>query len=106
MTGNRYYGTDAPRSTGPHPDPLEQLPRDYYVSLRRGERTSLLAGPFATHAEALAMVQRAADEAEKVDPRTFWDPHGTCSLPFDPANPAGKLNDRLGVVVRCPVPLS
>lgn len=23
MSGKRYYGTDAPRSTGPHPDPLD-----------------------------------------------------------------------------------
>lgn len=76
--------------------------RDYYVSLRRGERTALLAGPFATHAEALALVQRAAAEAEKVDPRTFWDPHGTCSLPYAATNPYGKLNQRLGIVPRPP----
>ena len=25
MAGKRYYGADVPRSTGPHPDPLEQL---------------------------------------------------------------------------------
>lgn len=24
MAGKRYYGTDAPRSTGPHPDPQEE----------------------------------------------------------------------------------
>ena len=82
---------------------------DYYVSLRRadpaGTRTALLAGPFATHTEAIAMVGRAKDEAERCDPRAFWDAHGTCSLPRDAANPAGKLNGRLGVVPRCPVPL-
>jgi hypothetical protein len=25
MAGKRYYGADVPRSTGPHPDPMEQL---------------------------------------------------------------------------------
>lgn len=76
--------------------------RDYYVSLRRGARTALLAGPFSTHDEALGLVNRAATEAEKVDPRAFWDPHGTCSLPYDPANPIGKLNQQLGVMYRPP----
>jgi hypothetical protein len=79
---------------------------DYYVSLRRadpaGTRTALLAGPFATHTEALAMVDRAKDEAERADPRAFWDAHGTCSLPRDVGNPFGKLNQRLGVVPRLP----
>jgi hypothetical protein len=79
---------------------------DYYVSLRRatsqGTQTALLAGPFTTHTEALAMVRRAADEAERTDPRTFWDPIGTCSLPRDASNPYGKLNQRLGVLPRPP----
>jgi hypothetical protein len=25
MAGKRYYGADVPRSTGPHPDPLEKI---------------------------------------------------------------------------------
>ena len=25
MAGKRYYGTDVPRSTGPHPDPLSAI---------------------------------------------------------------------------------
>lgn len=79
-------------------------PRDYYVSLRRGDRTALLAGPFETHTEALAMVTRAKDEAERVDARAFWDAHGTCSLPRVAGNPAGKLNERLGVVPRKIIP--
>lgn len=77
---------------------------DYYVSLKRGTRTALLAGPFSTHTEALATVRRAADEAERVDPRAFWDAHGTCSLPRSTANPYGKLNAALGVVPRVPAP--
>lgn len=75
-------------------------PRDFYVSLIRGSRTALLAGPFASHTEALAMVRAAADEAERADARSFWDAHGTCSLPRDAGNPMGKLNERLGVMPR------
>lgn len=73
-------------------------PRDYYVSLRRGERTALLAGPFATHAEALATVDRAVAEANAIDDRAWFDPFGTCSLPRDAKNPIGKLNSRLRIL--------
>lgn len=79
--------------------------RDYYVSLRRGARYALLAGPFATHTEALAWVKPAAAEAETQDPRACWDASGTCSLPRAVGNVPGKLNERLGVVPRtwtCP----
>lgn len=75
--------------------------RDFYVTLRRQAigkvRTAFLAGPFETRAEALAVVTRAATEAEAVDPRAFWDAHGTCSLPRQVGNPIGKLNERLGL---------
>ena len=76
---------------------------DYYVSLIRDKRVALLAGPFATHTEALATVDRAREEAEKVDPRAWFDPCGTCSLPYSSANPYGKLNQRLGIVARPPL---
>ena len=72
--------------------------RDYYVSLIRDKRYILLAGPFATHQQALDMVDRAADAACEVDPTTWFDLRGTCSLPYSPSNPNGKLNQRLGVV--------
>jgi hypothetical protein len=74
--------------------------RDYYVSLRRGGRTALLAGPFAAHTEALAHVDRAVLEANIVDAWSSFDPYGTCSLPRDASNPAGKLNERLGITPR------
>ena len=79
---------------------MTEQPRDYYVSLIHGSRTALLAGPFATHAEALALVQDAAAEAERIDPRAWFDAHGTCSLPRASCNPAGKLNAALGAVPR------
>ena len=74
--------------------------RDYYVSIVRDKRRGLLAGPFATHTEALAAVDKARNEACDVDPRAWWDLFGTCSLPRDLANPMGVLNTRLGVSPR------
>jgi hypothetical protein len=75
---------------------------DYYVSLRRGDRTALLAGPFATHTEALAMVDRAVLVANLVDAWSSFDPYVTVSLPRSASNPIGKLNERLGIVPRSP----
>jgi len=72
-------------------------PRDFYVSLIRDKRVALLAGPFATHTEALAAVDRAADAAYTIDPWSHFDLRGTCSLPRSDANPIGKLNAILGV---------
>lgn len=77
--------------------------RDYYVSLRRGQRTSLLAGPFMTHDEALTLVDHAGALADEIDPWVHFDLRGTCSLPRSASNPYGKLNQRLGVVPRVPV---
>jgi len=37
-------------------------PRDFFVTIRRGDRVAFLAGPFPTHAAALALV----DEASRV----------------------------------------
>lgn len=75
---------------------------DYYVSIVRDRRKGLLAGPFTTHTEALATVDRARSEALVVDPWTHFDLFGTCSLPRAAGNPIGKLNQRLGIVSRPP----
>lgn len=71
--------------------------RDFYVSMRRGERTAYLAGPFTTHAEALALVPAAEREAIAIDPWAHFDAFGTCSLPVAANNPVGKLNDIIGI---------
>lgn len=76
---------------------------DYYVSLIRGKRVALLAGPFATHTEALAMVDAAREAAYAVDSWTWFDLIGTSSLPYLSTNPFGKLNQRLGIVARPPL---
>jgi hypothetical protein len=75
---------------------------DYYVSLRRDSRTALLAGPFATHTEALDTVARAVAKANEVDQWSHFDPFGTVSIPRSPSNPMGKLNGALGIIARVP----
>lgn len=71
--------------------------RDYYVSIIRDGRKGLLAGPFATHTEAIANVSAARNEAYKVDPWSWFDLFGTCSLPRDAKNPKGTLNKIMGL---------
>lgn len=71
-------------------------PRDYFVSLRRDSRVALLAGPFTTHTEALATVDRAVQLANEIDGWTWFDVFGTCSFPT-PSHKKGKLNLQLGV---------
>jgi hypothetical protein len=70
----------------------------YYVTLRRdsdkGTSTAWLLGPFAEHEAALAAVKEAADKAEEIDPRCFWDARGTSSITAETL-PAGKLNSLL-----------
>lgn len=72
-------------------------PRDYYVSMRNGRRTALLAGPFVTHTEALAAVEPAYKLACELDTWADFYTRGTCSLPRYPWNPKGKLNSQLGL---------
>lgn len=77
--------------------------KDYYVSMIRGEakkRYALMAGPFATHAEALAMVDPVRKEAERLDPKTHFDYFGTCSKPRDRDNKHGWLNVYVGAKPR------
>lgn len=69
--------------------------RDYYVTMIRGKRTAWLAGPFATHGEALALVPAARQLASQIDPWSDFDAFGTASLPKCDGNPIGKLNSRL-----------
>lgn len=66
-------------------------PRDYFVTMQRGSRTAWLVGPFKTHTEALANVERARVEAQRIDPWTDFDAFGTASLPINSGR-AGALN--------------
>ena len=74
------------------------MPTGYYVSvMRSGRQQGLLAGPFATHQEALDLVDAARREACAVDPWCDFDAFGTCRLRGGSALPHGRLNERLGV---------
>lgn len=77
----------------PEPD---NRPGHYYVSVRDGRRWSLLYGPFARHADALAAVVMVEQAAYKVDARSWWYAFGTARLaPEDGPGPAGALNSIL-----------
>lgn len=52
----------------------------YFVSCVETDgrrRKSLLAGPYATHAEALAQVYKVSRMTENADPRAAWFAFGT-----------------------------
>jgi hypothetical protein len=58
------------------------MAREYFVSIVRSPtQRGLLAGPYATHAEALAMVDTARRLACQFDAWADFDYFGTCSLP-------------------------
>jgi hypothetical protein len=82
----------------------EGLTMSFYVSIRRatangGYQSGLLAGPFDTHGEALAMVPAATRAATEVDPRAHWDLFGTCRARsiYGVGQPVGRLNAKLGL---------
>lgn len=74
--------------------------RDYYVSMIRDSRYALMAGPFATHEEALQMVDPVRKEASRHDPFCDFDAFGTCSKPRDINNKMGWLNVWIGAKPR------
>lgn len=70
-------------------------PRLYYVGVIRGKtRVGLLAGPFASRDEAIAMIEPARRLACEIDPWCDFDAFGTLSLQTDAP---GVLNDLLGL---------
>jgi len=74
--------------------------RDYYVSMVRDSRYALMAGPFATHAEALQMVDPVKKEAIRHDPFCDFDAFGTCSMLRRSTNKDGWLNVWIGAKTR------
>lgn len=62
----------------------------YYVTLIRDDkRVAWLAGPYATHEQALALVDRAWLKACDVDPWCHFYARGTASI----TRPTDKLSD-------------
>lgn len=62
------------------PDPQ---PGRYYVTAIDGAKRYFLAGPWETHAEALAQVESVRRFAELTDPRAIWMAYGTARQPLD-----------------------
>lgn len=76
----------------------DAAPGSYYVSIKDGQKFGLLAGPFKTHAEALAMVDRAAAIAKEVDPWSAFAAFGTVRMAETYTKP-GVLNEKLGLKI-------
>ena len=63
----------------------------YYVSCVDYDRYWLMAGPYQTHAEALADKDKVYTIAEETDPRSIWKAWGTCRVKEGELKP-GVLN--------------
>jgi hypothetical protein len=74
--------------------------KDYYVSMKRDSHYALMAGPFATHEEALQMVEPVRKEASRLDPFCDFDAFGTCSMLRRSTNKDGWLNVYVGAKTR------
>lgn len=57
--------------------PIAEAGRAFYVSVRSGSRTGILAGPYATHVEALAAGKATRALAEKADRFSAFYAFGT-----------------------------
>lgn len=68
--------------------------KGYYVTLRDGNRTAWLAGPYETHREALNKVEPVYALALEIDPRAWFMARGTASIISDNL-PIGRLNKLL-----------
>lgn len=72
----------------------------YYVTVQDDPRVGFLAGPFETHAEALAVVEAAKIEAHKANRWSAFYAFGTACVKTPEAVEQvgpGLLNDRLGL---------
>lgn len=66
-----------PRPRGFYKWEPDTQPGPYFVTVIDGPRTAFLAGPYATHFDALDHVELAREKAEQADPRAVWYHYGT-----------------------------
>jgi hypothetical protein len=71
----------------------------YYVTCVDGGRVGYVAGPFADHPSALAMVEPARKMALKVNQWSHFYAFGTCALPPEHPRKVGALNAQLGITL-------
>lgn len=65
-------------------------PGPYFVSARDGGKHYVMAGPYPTHAEALADVERARNITYEHDARAWFMAWGTCRI--EGSDRVGNLN--------------
>jgi hypothetical protein len=66
----------------------------YYVSAVDGDRHALCAGPYPSHATALARVEPMREEWEGRDPRAAFAGWGTCRIGLSgPCDCPGETHD-------------
>lgn len=71
----------------------------FYVTVRDGGRSGALLGPYNTHDEALANVDRAREHAQQVNDRAIWYAYGTARVTMKPGKELkpGVFNNRIGL---------
>lgn len=69
----------------------------YYVSCINGAQKALVTGPYDSHAEALADVERVRTAAGKMDPRCDFYAWGTARIPKGERAAVGRWNAQIGM---------
>jgi hypothetical protein len=71
----------------------------FYVTVRSGSRVGYLLGPYASHADALASVDRARLFAGRLDPWAVFYAFGTARVVAETASMLrpGRFNDEIGL---------
>jgi hypothetical protein len=73
-----HHGNAGAKQTATvHPEDIHTDRAFYYVSCVDFQRRTLLAGPYATHPEALAKVDKVRAMGGKADPRAAFYAFGT-----------------------------
>lgn len=64
----------------------------YYVTMKSGNRTAWLLGPYSDHSDALNRVGAAKDLTAKLDQWSHFYSFGTARIQSEQRLPDGKLN--------------
>jgi len=67
----------------------------FYVTVKKGANYRFLAGPYATHAEALGQVQKATGIVYQMDANAPWYAYGTAGMEKAGDNPTGLFNEQM-----------
>lgn len=70
----------------------------FYATAVHGGRVAYLAGPLSSHADALAVLPSAREEAQRRDAWAVFYAFGTASITPVANPPRGRLNEVLGIL--------